>query len=473
MKTISITALVVALLGLNPGMHAATAEANGAPQSTLPHSGSAGTLPRAVASSGTNAIVVTPDFLAQLSEEIRTNNPGLKAADARANSATLNVKTVRTWEDPMVELGGMAAEEMMRAEDGDIIYGVEQKLPLFGKPKLARRLAGAEAEVEAANSEYQFQKLRSEFAQAAFRAALANEVVKTGEEDLSWLELMTRTVESKYRAAEATLFEVLQLQNELSKRSTALQTDRNQLSHELVTLNRFLNRDQQSPWPGLQLPDPAPSVEFNNRLVDFALKYEPRSQVMRQEIKEAEAMVAVTRRSRLPDVNVGLEARNYSDDGSFRQGMLSFSMSLPWINARKYRNEIRRDEQKLKATELELADYQSELREELHLITIKADAARREALLYRNEILPRTQAALETTRAGWEANRASVRDLLDARRMLVEARLMYARAVSEQYQMLSDLVLCCGLGDLNALQMLSAEVESKQPSAESKPQSPH
>jgi hypothetical protein len=36
---------------------------------------------------------------------------------------------------------------------------------------------------------------------------------------------------------------------------------------------------------------------------------------------------------------------------------------------------------------------------------------------------------------------------------------MYARAVAEQYQMMSDLVLCCGLGDFEALQMIGAEIE--------------
>ena len=39
--------------------------------------------------------------------------------------------------------------------------------------------------------------------------------------------------------------------------------------------------------------------------------------------------------------------------------------------------------------------------------------------------------------------------------MLLEGKLMYARAVAEQYEMLSELVLCCGLGDLEALQMLN------------------
>ena len=74
----------------------------------------------------------------------------------------------------------MAAEEMMRAEDGDVIYGAEQKLPLFGKPALARRVAHAELEVEIAGGALQFQALRSELAKALFRTALAERIAGVG-----------------------------------------------------------------------------------------------------------------------------------------------------------------------------------------------------------------------------------------------------------------------------------------------------
>jgi hypothetical protein len=95
----------------------------------------------------------------------------------------------------------------------------------------------------------------------------------------------------------------------------------------------------------------------------------------------------------------------------------------------------------------------------VHQLTVKIDAARREAVLYRDQIIPRSQSALDSARSGWEANCNTFRDVLDARRMLLEGRLMQARAVAEQYQMLSELVLCCGLGDMEALQMIGAQPE--------------
>jgi len=252
------------------------------------------------------------------------------------------------------------------------------------------------------------------------------------------------------------LLEVAQAENERAKRTTGLQTDRNKLTHERVSLNRLLNRDLEAPWPVLTLPPLAGEVLYNERLVRFALKNEPRIRLLRQQISRAEATVDFTRRQRLPDVSVGLEGRNYSGDGSFRQGALVFSMGLPWFNAGKYRSEVARDQAKLKAAELDLTDYEFSVREEVHQLTVKIDSARREALLYRDEIIPRSESALESARSGWESSRSTFRDVLEARRMWLDGQLSYVRALAEQYQMLSELVLCCGLGDLGALQMINA-----------------
>jgi len=407
----------------------------------------------------TNVIRLTPAYINELAEEMRGKSPALQAARARTNAAAANVGTVRTWDDPMAHLGGMAARDDMRESEGDLMYGVEQKLPLFGKPDLARRVARAELSTETANAEYLFQVLRRELAKAMFRTALVDEVVVIGQQDLGWLETTTQTMEGKFRASEATLVEVLQLQNERAKQATQLETERDRLSHERVSLNRMLNRGLLSPWPTLELPALAGPVFYNPKLVDFAIKYEPKIEMLRRQIKQAEATVASTRRQRLPDISAGLEARNYTGDGSFRQGILLFSMNVPWVNAGKYRSEVRRDEAKLKAAELDLVDYELSVREEVHQLTVKIDAARREAVLYRDQIIPRSQSALDSARSGWEANRSTFRDVLDARRMLLEGRLMHARAVAEQYQMLSELVLCCGLGDMEALQMIGAQPE--------------
>ncbi|MEK7707806.1 MAG: TolC family protein [Verrucomicrobiota bacterium] len=428
-------------------------------QSILILSGLALAIPAVRGEPATNAVQVTPAFITQLAEEMRTNHPALQAASARTNAAAANAAAVRSWDDPMVRLGGMAAREMMRADEGDLIYGVEQKLPIFGKPALARAVAQSEFATEQASADYQFQTLRRDLAKSLFKTALAHRVVEIGGQDRDWLQTMVSATEAKYRTDEATLAELLELQNELSKRTNQLRTDIALRGNEEFTLNRLLNRAPESPWPALDLPAVAPAIAYTERLVDFSLKYEPKTLVMRQQIKQAEAAARLTRRQRLPDFSAGLEARNYTGDGSFRQGMFVLSFNLPWANAGKYRNDIRRDEAKQRAAELDLTDWQLSARQEVHHLTVAIDAARREALLYRDEIIPRSEQALASARSAWETGRRTLREILETRRMLLDARLMYARAVAEQFTMMSELVLCCGLGDFESLQMIGAEIE--------------
>ena len=410
----------------------------------------------------TNYVRLTPAYLNALAEEMRTNHPALRAVESRVHAAVLNTNSVRTWDDPMFKFGGVTASSRgpKLSEEGDLVYGLEQKLPLFGKAGASRRVAAAEADAEAARATYQFQILRRDLAKAAFKTALADRVVEIGSQDLVWLDTMVATTEERYRAGTATQVELLRVQNERSKRADQLRTESSRRDHQRVSVNRLLNRDLGSPLPRLDLPLPAEPVAYNQKLLDYAANFEPKLRVMRREVQQAEASVAATRKSRLPDVSAGIEGRQYSGDGGFREGMFTVSLSLPWLNRGKYRSDVARDEARLQAAGFDAADYQLALREEVHALTVNIDAARREALLYRDEILPRSQQALESAHANWLANRGMSFDVMEARRMSLEAQLMYARAISEQYQMLSELVLCCGLGDLEALESISKIPES-------------
>jgi outer membrane protein TolC len=316
----------------------------------------------------------------------------------------------------------------------------------------------------------EFQVRRVELSVALFRTALANRAVLIGEQDLRWLDTLVAAAEARYRSGTASLVEWTQAQNERSKRAAQLQTDLSQLTQQHVVLNRRLGRSLLQRWPTLELPDAAETVRFSLALLNFATKYEPRLHTMREEARAARAMADLTHRERLPEVSAGLVARNYSGNGQFRQGELVLRVSLPWFNRDKYGSATRRDEARAKAAELDAVDYAAELREEVHGLTVKIEAARREALVYRDEIIPRSETAIESARGAWESGRGMFRDVLEARRMLIEARLMHARAVAEQYEMLSDLVLCCGLGDLEALKMLEDKLKTEpEETEETKP----
>src|SRR5438093_10802706 len=407
----------------------------------------------------TNVVVITTGYINRLVAEARTNNPSLKAADSRVRSATLNAQGIRTWEDPMAMFGGSVYSDkgFKPDEDGNLGYVIEQKLPLWGRPKLTRHLAEAETSMRESEVNYRLQQLRADITKALLTTALAERVVEIGEEDLSWVEATAKATDNKYRAGQAAVADTLQIQNEVAKRNDALRTDRRRLAHERFTLSRLLNRGSSSAWPGLRLPSVAPAIPLSSNLLALALRDEPKLKVLEQEIKQAAASAELTRKMRLPDVSLGVEGRQYSGDGEFRSGMFTLRFSLPWINRDKYHKDYERDKERQKSAEQEREEQVLMVRQELHHLSVGIEARRREALLNTDEITTRAMQALTSRLSEWEAGRGAFRDVLDARRMLLESELMAARATAEEHQMLAEMLLWTGLENLEALTPLANE----------------
>ena len=410
----------------------------------------------------TNAVLITPALINQLAEPLRSNSPVVLAANQRVRAATENAKGVRTWDDPMLKLGGVAAREAMRADEGDIIYGVEQKLPLFGKPALARKVAETAIDSAKADTDYQFQVRRAEFTRHLLRAAVSDRLVAIGQQDLAWLETLVATLEQRNQAGQASQVETLKARNEQSRRTQRLQTDATTGEHESMALNLMFQRDIAAKWPLFELPALAPPIS-HHELERYALGFEPKLRMLRNQFLQAQAAARLTQRERWPNVSVGVEARNYTGDGSFRQGMFLLGMNFPWGNNARYRSDIARDEAKTEAARYDFLDYELSVREQIHKLALAVDVSRREALLYRDQIVPRSDATLASVRASWEAGRTMLNDVLEARRMLLEGQSMYAQAIADQYSALADLVQFCGLSGINQLLEVGAPPASLAP----------
>src|SRR5580658_54358 len=166
-----------------------------------------GGLLKAQAAADAPSVVISTEYINSLVAEARTNNPSLKAADSLVRAATLNAEAVRTWESPAFVVGGstFSARGMDPAQFGDLAYGIEQKLPLWGRPKLTRRAAEAETSARLADANYRLQQLRRDLSKELLAAALAEQVVDIGEQDLTWLEATVNAVETRYRNGQAAL----------------------------------------------------------------------------------------------------------------------------------------------------------------------------------------------------------------------------------------------------------------------------
>src|SRR4051812_28097892 len=414
----------------------------------------------AVAKAQTNQLVLTPKLLSEIAEEARTNYPGMRAADARVRAAEKNIQSVKTWDDPEFMFGGMIGNGVMREEEGDLLYGLEQKLPITGKPQAERKRVAAEREVESALREMKFQTLRKEIVQTVLRLALADESARILALDQAWVETMVTVTQERYKAGRSTQVEVLRMETEHATRGEGLRRTLRERDSEVLMLNRLLGRPLDTKWTKLILPELWPQFEVDGRVLQLASRGETKIKMLLREMARAEEAAEVARRAKRPDVSIGLEARQWAGDGQFKEGSVVAKVTIPFVNRNKYSAAYAREKDRAEAAELDAREYEAQNRDEISRLGIRIENARRQAVLYRDQIIPRGEQTLASAESNWQGGRSFFHDVLDSRRLLLDARNEYAKAVAEQYIALSELVLCCGLTDFEALELFQKNISA-------------
>ena len=440
--------------------------------------------------------VVTADLVRRLSDRMRERHPELLGLMQASRAERLNADGTRRWADPDVMLGGgLYRFADMARENGDLFYGVEQKLPVMGKEKAARALAESNAVAAGVRVEARFAELRRDLAVKLFTAAASRSEAVLIAADVAWLEAQVRLGRTRVASGAEPAAMVLRLENELDRRrldwtnAVARRRDAEaavefQVSRTgdasggiptrpLVGHGSGAAQDSREPgsvaepsgsWqlatgnsPSYSLPPVADAVPFGPVLVRFAERAEPEVLRREREMGVAAAAVQLTRRSQRPDLAVGVQSFHESATGAAAQGMVTVTMSVPWFNRGNYRRDLERERARLAAAEAQAEDARLQVRREVHRLVTQIDAGRREALLMHDVVLPRTRRLQESLEGLWTSGRAELRDLLEVRRQRIEAEMSEVRATAEYWMAVSELLLCCGLEDLETVRELLAE----------------
>jgi outer membrane protein TolC len=409
--------------------------------------------------SAQDPVEVTADLVDQLVAEAQGRNPALQAAVERTAAAAAAAAAVRTWEDPTASFGLWAPGPggFSSSAQGNIIYGLSEKLPLHGRPDLMRRVASADAQGAEYASDYETLKLRRDLRLALNGVAIAGREEEIAGQDVTWLDATLAAIDDRYRVGQASQVDWLRMQTARVVAGNDLTTRQQDLVHSAFALNRLLNRDLHTPWPRVAVPPPQPPIHYTERLVDAALSAEPRLRVMRQESRSAQAAADLTRSDRLPDVSVGIQAWQYSGDGGLRQAMATVSFSVPWLNRARHDDDWQRDQHKRRASDLAAQDYALSVRDELHHMIVDLDTARRQAALYQDQLIPLTLQTVSSSQAAWEHNVGPFQDVLDAHRMLLADQLALARALADQSAIVAEISLLTGSRDVGSLVALAGD----------------
>ena len=373
--------------------------------------------------------VLDADYLDTLRAEVRTNHPSVAAAMARVQAADAGVRAVRRWEDPMASFGVMIADDEMRRDDGDLLFGAEQILPRRKLYEARKARASAERSVFEAETKSAALTLETTVAQSVIELALMDEMLAIETNQLIWLESMTANARERLKDPMGNASEPLRIESELVQQQQRIDSTIRQRRRLSRQLNILLGRPPDASWPVFRLPDAAALTPALADELSRLYQVNPMLEGLLNMANAAQLDIEVARRERSAMFAIGVDSSVYSG-GDFRQVTVGAKVTLPFFNNSVYRANAERSQRARVAADREVEALERKLRSEAVAAHTEAENSARQAATFSREVLPRTEKAAESTQNAWITSKASILEVLEARRALLNARLEERRFVA-------------------------------------------
>jgi outer membrane protein TolC len=365
------------------------------------------------------------------------HNPGLSAARERWRAALQAVTEAGALPDPRLRIGAML--EHVETRTGPMMgqYGIEQAFPWFGTLDAAEQRAAQEA--EGAREVYEAARL------------LVAERVRGALHELAWLERAVAVADghsalvaqweqvarSRYASGSAGQADVLRAQVELGKLEDRARTLADLRGPFLARLNAALGRPAGAPVDPPSDPYPVPGAIDEAALRDALPATSPALRARARAVLAADAGIELADAAYYPDFALGLEYTSIGRasmpvEGSGDDALaLTLGIDLPIWRGRLDAG-LARARAARSAAVAAAADEQLTLGADLAMTLYELRDADRRLLLYRDGLVAKGRQALGAVSAAYTAGEASLLELVDSQRELLEFELSAARAEADR-----------------------------------------
>lgn len=385
-----------------------------------------------------------PLDLALLERAVIARNPSLGAMRAATLEMEAKADAAGSLDDPMLDL--MAAPGSFGKSNVEAAYsiGLSQKLSVFGQ----RGLRGRAARAEARSTAEEFRAAGQDLVHRTRRLYFEYYAVSRGAEvnrDLrDLLQQFRRVALQKYAAGTAGQQDALQAEVEqamLEHQRVVLERTRRMITAQL----RALLHDET----GRSLPEP--SQDFGavgaavhpDSAVAMAMRLRPELRG-REAIRDArQEELRLAERARLPEVAIQARYDRFMDFPEWRTSV-GVGLNIP-IGWGRIGADVRGAQAGLMRAELERLAERDRVLAEITEARARVEETGHEVHIVDSQLVPATERALASVRAGYEANRTDFLALLNAERDLARARLDRYRARAEYGMALADLDRAIGI----------------------------
>ena len=382
-------------------------------------------------------------------------NSRLLTLNAEAEAMAFAPSQVGALPDPMLSFNAMNLPtdtfDLDQEPMTQLQLMLSQKFPFPGKRQLRREVAETMVGVSQKQTDEYRDVLTGKVREAWWRLFSVDRSLQIVESNKRLLRYFVEIAKTKYAVGKGLQQDVLLAELELSRltnRELQLAGNRRRIQ---AMLNGLLNRVPDHP---ITLPEEPPSetlpmLESVTSLTQFAVERRDLIQAIELKLEAADKTVELAEKDRWPDfqVGVGYADRQGSDPirGS-RSDFLSlmFSINLPLYSGQKQDKALQQRIHEREYERYRLSDTVRIIETEIGVQAAEYSAAREQALLLKNEIIPQAEQTVSAMLAGYEVNKVDFLNVVNGQIMLYNASIDYWNAMASAKQALAR--LAAGVG---------------------------
>lgn len=367
-------------------------------------------------------------------------NAALRAAYDEWRAACERIPQASSMPDPQFSFLQFVEDVQTRTGPQKRRYSLSQTFPWFGKLDLRGAVASGAAEELWQRVAAERLRVERDIRVAYFEYGYLAQSIRITRGVLELLQQLEPVVQRRIAAGVSGQEDLLRLQVEIGRvenELASLDKVRPSLSSRLAGVMNWRDRELL-PLP--ELAEPELQGVTVDALVERANEQNPELRELAERIERNRDALDLAAREKWPDFSVGVD---YIETGDALDPSTPGSGDDPWgvrlmfslpISRSRYAAAEREAERNISAARFALTDRRATLRSDLEHAAFKMDDAERQVVLYRETLLPRAREALDVTRASYRAGSASLLDLIDSERALLEFETGYWRACRDHYQ---------------------------------------
>ena len=377
--------------------------------------------------------------------EIRASNPQLRGARTRVEATRERLPQAAAWDDPRVGVDVERSNRRLNSYN-DAEWMVSQTIPVTGK--IAQRKQATNAEIASADAAVRQVELDLEMrARAAYyRLARAEVQLEINTRNQAVMRQIIEVTRAKYEAGRLRQSDVFMAETDLAKMEEARVDLLRTYTEAQTALNTLMSRPPQSPLGHAVLPEFTPVEVSLETMQAMALAMRPQLAAADGRIAAAQARVALAERDRYPDPEFRIEARQYNGSALYnlREYDTGVFISLPWANGAKYRAAIREAKKTAEAEHHDRRALEIETVGMLRDVWQRLQTYRHHVELFRDRLLPLARQTIDATRASYEADRATLPEVLTAQHTVQETEAMLNDHLTDYFIAQAELIPLTG-----------------------------